>query len=112
MAMARKKRRKRRSIDRRLLILFSIMPVGCLLAILVGLFVTWQLFPTRFVNARGSDLSQEFTDEIVIMAAADFAEHEDVERAKTILAELNVPNSAQYVSLVAERMIRLNRGAG
>ena len=65
MAMARKKRTKKRGVDRRLLILFSIMPVGCLLAILVGLFVTWRLFPTRFVNARGSDLSEDFADEIV-----------------------------------------------
>jgi len=110
MAMARKKRTKKRGLDRRLLILFSIMPVGCLLAILVGLFVTWRLFPTRFVNARGSDLSEDFADQIVIMAAADFAEHEDVERARTILAQLNVPNTSQYVSLVAERLIRVNRG--
>ena len=112
MAMARKRKRRRRgrSIDRRLLILFSVMPIGCLLAILVGLAISWYLAPTRYVNARASDLSQEYVDEIIVMAAADFAEHGDVERAKAILAELNVPNSSQYVSLVAERMIRTNRG--
>ena len=112
MAMARKRTRRRRGrrIDRRLLILFSVMPIGCLLAILVGLAISWYVAPTRYVNARASDLSQEYVDEIIIMAAADFAEHEDVERAKIILADLNVPNSAQYVSLVAERMIRTNRG--
>jgi len=44
------------------------------------------------------------------MAAADFAEHGDVERARELLAELKVPNPAQYVSLVAERMMRTNRG--
>jgi hypothetical protein len=86
------------------------MPVGCLLAILIGLAVAWYLAPTRFVNARVSDLYQENADEIVIMAAADFARHEDIERARELLAELNVPNTAQYVSLVAERMIRTNRG--
>lgn len=108
--MRKRKRRRGLKIDRRLLILFSITPIGCLLAILVGLLVAWYLAPTRFVNARASDLSQEYADEIVIMAAADFAQHNDVDRARSLLAELKVPNSTQYVSLVAERMIRTNRG--
>lgn len=77
---------------------------------LVGLLITWYLFPTRFVNASIDDLPQEETDEIVIMVASDFAEHNDVARARELLAELKVPNEAQYVSLVAERMIRTNRG--
>jgi hypothetical protein len=77
---------------------------------LVGLLITWYLFPTRFVDASVSELPQEEADEIVIMVAADFAEHQDVERAREFLAELKVPNKAQYVSLVAERMIRTNRG--
>lgn len=93
------------------MILFSIMPIGCLLAMLVGLLITWYLFPTRFINAQISDFSDDGAQEIVIMAAADFAEHGDVERARALLAELEVPNQAQYVSLVAERMIRTNRGA-
>ena len=99
-----KKRRKRRGlkIDRRLLILFSVTPIGCLLAILIGLLVAWYLFPTRFVDAEISDMSDDQTEEIVIMAAADFAEYQDVDRARELLAELEVPNAAQYVSLVAE----------
>ena len=109
--MSRSRRKKRGfRIDRRLLILFSITPIGCLLAMLVGLLITWYLFPTRFVNARIEDLPQDETDEIVIMAAADFAEHQDVGRARELLAGLKVPNEAQYVSMVAERMIRTHRG--
>lgn len=109
--MSRRRRNKRGfHLDRRLLILFSITPIGCLLAMLVGLLVTWYLFPTRFVDARIEDLPQNEADEIVVMAAADFAEHQDVERARELLASLNVPNQAQYVSMMAERMIRTNRG--
>lgn len=108
--MAKKRRKRGLKIDRRLLILFSIAPFGCLLAILIGLLVAWYLFPTQYVNARISDLPQEETDQIVIMAAADFAEHNDIRRAREMLAELNVPNEAQYVSMVAERMVRTNRG--
>jgi hypothetical protein len=57
-----------------------------------------------------SDFSEDQAQEVVIMAAADFAEHKDIERAREILAELKVPNTSQYVSMVAERMIRTNRG--
>ncbi|HEX9926020.1 MAG TPA: hypothetical protein VGD99_25410 [Anaerolineae bacterium] len=88
----------------------SITPIGCLVAMLVGLLITWYLFPTRFINAQISDFSDDEAQDIVIMAAADFAEHGDEERARALLAELEVPNQAQYVSLVAERMIRTNRG--
>lgn len=108
--MRRRRKKHGLNIDRRLLILLSVTPIGCLLAMLVGLLIAWYLFPTRFVNARLSDLPQEHTDEIVIMAAADFAEHNDIDRARELLSQLNVPNQAQYVSMVAERMIRTNRG--
>jgi hypothetical protein len=104
------KRRRRRGIDRRILILISIMPFACLLALLVGLAITWYLLPARFVNARVADLSDEWAEEVVVMAAADFATYNDLGRAEQLLAQLEVPNTAQYVSLVAERMIRANRG--
>ena len=85
-------------------------PVGCLLAILVGLSIAWYFYPTRFVNARIAEMPQEESDQIVVMAAADFAENNDVARARELLAPLQVPNQTQYVALVAERMIRTNRG--
>lgn len=108
--MSRRRKKRGIRIDRRLLILFSITPLGCLLALLVGLLIAWYLFPTRFINAQISELPQDQADEVVLMAAADFAEHQDVDRARDLLAELEVPNKAQYVSMVAERLIRTNRG--
>jgi hypothetical protein len=80
------------------------------MALLAGLAVTWYLLPSRFVNASVADLSDEFAEEVVVMAAADFAKYNDLERADQLLSQLEVPNTAQYVSLVAERMIRANRG--
>jgi hypothetical protein len=106
----KRKRNRRLKIDRRLLILFSITPFGCLVAVFIGLLITWYLVPTRFVNARISDLSPDHAQEIVIMAAADFAKHDDLDRARELLTPLKVPNTAQYVSLVAEQLIRTNRG--
>jgi hypothetical protein len=106
------KRRKNRglNLDRRLLILFAVTPIGCLLALLTGLLVTWYIFPTRFVNANISELAPSDADDVVVMIAADFAEHQDLARAEEMLSALKVPNKAQYVSLVAERMMRSHRG--
>jgi hypothetical protein len=108
--MQRRRKKRGLNIDRRLLILFSIIPVGCLVAMLLGLFITWQLLPTRYVDTQISDFSEDQAQEYVIMVADDFAEYQDVERSKELLVELEVPNTAQYVSLVAEKMIRTNRG--
>jgi len=108
--MGSPKRRRRRGLDRRLLIFLTIAPVGCLFALLLGLVVTWYLFPTRFVNAEISELPPEEAQQIVVMAAADFAEHQDLDRANEFLAQLAVPNPPQYVSLIAEQLIRTNRG--
>lgn len=103
-------RRKKTRVHRGLLILVSITPIACLVALMVGLAVAWVVFPTRFVNAPIADLSDEHADEVVIMAAADFAEYDDIQRARDILAGLDVPNPNQYVAMVAERLIQRNRG--
>ena len=108
--MQKKRKKRGLHLDRRLLILFAIVPVGCLVAILVGLLVAWQLFPTSFVDAQISDLSEDQAQQIVVMAAADFAQYHDLDRVNEFLSQLKVPNTAQYVSLTAERMVRTNRG--
>ncbi len=106
------KRRKRRSNDlaRYLMLFFAIAPVGCLAAFLIGLSISWYLYPTRFSNVQMAELSPAYTEEVVIMAAADYAKNHDVRRAEELLAQLQVPNTAQYVSLVAERLIKKHRG--
>ena len=104
-------RRKRRNRTLHYaLILLSIMPVACLCAILIGLSISWYAFPTRIVDNEVAQLSEDFADEVVIMAAADYANYNDIDRAKEILIQLRAPNTAQYVSLVAERLIRQHRG--
>ncbi len=107
-----RKRRKRRSNDlaRHLLVFFAITPVGCLAALAIGLSISWYLYPTRYTNMPIAELSPQYTEEVVMMAAADFAQTKDIQRANQLLAQLEVPNTAQYVSLVAERLVKKHRG--
>ncbi|MDM8528832.1 hypothetical protein QUF58_11585 [Anaerolineales bacterium HSG24] len=104
-----RKRRSNRTLHYAL-ILLSIVPVACLCAILMGLSISWYALPTRFVDNEVAQLSEDYADEVVIMAAADYANYNDLDRAKEILIQLKAPNTAQYVSLVAERLIRQHRG--
>jgi hypothetical protein len=104
----RQKRSGLNLIDRRLLILLSMTPLGCFCAVLVGLLITWYVFPTRFVNVPIQEIPQQQSQDFIIMVAADFAEHHDLERAEALLAELEVPNPPQYVAMVADQLVREN----
>lgn len=106
----RQRRRRQSNFTRYLLILLSIAPVGCLCAIATGLTIAWYVSPTRYVDAEVAELSEEYAEEVVVMVAADYAQNQDVQRAEDQLGELKVANPAQYVSLVAERIIRRHRG--
>ncbi|MDM8520748.1 hypothetical protein QUF64_11910 [Anaerolineales bacterium HSG6] len=105
----RRKRRSNKTVHYAL-ILLSIVPVACLCAILIGLSISWYALPTKFVDNEVAQLSEDYADEVVVMAAADYANYNDLDRAKEILVQLKTPNIAQYVSLVAERLIRQHRG--
>ncbi len=95
---------------RSLIVLLSLAPFGCLCAILLGLTISWYVVPTRFTDMAMADLSTEYADEVVLMTAADYANHGDLGRAEESLDQLQVANPAQYVSLVAERLIQRHRG--
>jgi len=106
----RTRKNKMSNTGRIALILASITPIGCLCAMLIGLGITWYVYPTRYTNTEFSELSEQHTDEVVIMAAADYAKYKDVARAKEVLSQLKVANVPQYVSLVAEKLMRQHRG--
>ncbi len=101
--------KKLQSLDRRWLILLSIVPVGCLLAIIVGVAVGWGAFPTNTASGQISSLSVNNLDEYVINVAAEFAEDGDAQKAQARLVELDTPNPAQYVAFLADRMIQEGR---
>lgn len=101
--------KKLQSLDRRWLILLSIIPVGCLLAIIVGVVVGWGLFPTNTASGQISAMSANNLDDYVITVAAEFADDGDTQKARDRLLELDTPNPAQYVAFLADRMVQEGR---
>ena len=101
-----------RKLNRKLLILIAIAPVGCLAGLLFGLFIGWQLLPVEYTNTEIGDLSPSDTEELVVMVATEFCSGGDVARAHLRLTELDVANPEQYVAYLADKYVQEGRGAG
>lgn len=95
--------------NKRFLILFSIIPVGCLLAIIAGVVIGWGLFPTNSASGQISSLSANELDGFVIAIAQEYAQDGDLKKAQNRLAELDTPNAPQYVAFLADRLIQEGR---
>ncbi|HEY84761.1 MAG TPA: hypothetical protein G4N96_06590 [Chloroflexi bacterium] len=97
------------NLDRRLLILFSIIPVGCLLAIIGGLLIGAVFLPNQLPGAQISDMSQAHVEDFVKTVAAEYAADGDLPKARARLQELDVPNPEQYVAFLADQYIQQGR---
>jgi len=100
-------------IDRRLLILFSIVPVGCLLAIVAGLVIGWVFFPAQMPGGQISNMSQEEIEDYIKTVAAEYAEDGDLEKARRVAEILGISNCIQQIddnpSQLAEVSIIIGR---
>jgi hypothetical protein len=99
-----------RKINRKLLILAVILPVGCLAGLVFGLIVGWQILPVKYTNTEIGNLGPTRSEEYVLMVAAEFSTDDDVDRARERLAELDVPNPEQFVAYLADKYVEENRG--
>lgn len=99
-----------RRVNRKLLILAVILPVGCLAGLVFGLIVGRQLLPLKYINTEIGNFGPERAEEYVLLVASEFSNDHDAERARQRLTELDVPNSDQFVAYLADRYVRENRG--
>ena len=97
-------------INRKLLILAVILPVGCLAGLAFGLVLGWQFLPVESVNTEIGNSGSQQAEEYVLLAASEFADDHDVDRARQRLAELDVPNPEQFVAYVADRYVQQDLG--
>ena len=71
-----------RKVNRKLLILAVILPVGCLAGLAVGLFLGWELLPVQYINTEIGNFGPTQSEEFVLMVAAEFSTDSDVDRAR------------------------------
>ena len=99
-----------RKLNRNLLILASIVPVGMLAGLVFGVFIGWQLLPVEYRNTNLSDLPPADIEESLIEVAIEFGETHDLELARQRLSELGLANPEQMVGALAERYVQEDRG--
>ena len=96
-------------IDRRILILFSILPVACLTGIVILALIGYLFYPEQFGAGQVSELSSADKEEFVKLVAAEYAADADIEKAQNRLKELDVPRPEQFVALLADTYIQEGR---
>ena len=67
-----------RKVNRKLMILAVILPVGCLAGLAFGLIVGWQLLPVKYVNTEIGDFRPDKAEEYVLMVASEFSMDQDI----------------------------------
>jgi len=102
-----------RKLNRNLLILASIVPVGMLAGLVFGVFIGWQLLPVEYRNTNLSDLSPAEIEDALIEIAIEYGETHDLALAQQRLLELQergLPNPEQMLGTLAERYVQEDRG--
>ncbi len=55
---------------------------GAIVGLLLGLAVGWGLWPVQWTNATPADLRSDFQEQYVLLVAQDYAETQDLEKAR------------------------------
>jgi hypothetical protein len=90
-----------------LLVTVIVVPLFCLVFAVAAVFIGFGV--TSAVTAN--DTVDEATVEAeILQIAADYASTADLQAARTRLAELNLPNTNQYISFMLDRYVQEGRG--
>lgn len=81
---------------------------GVVVGALLGLFVTWGIFPTPYVEASPASLRADFKDEYRYMIAASYAVTGNLGRARARLGVLEDKDSVQALGDQYQRMLANN----
>lgn len=71
--------------------------LGCALGLVIGLFITWQVWPVEYYDTDPVDLRREHKDDYVVMVAAAYSQDGDLVLASLRLQELGFEDAKQVV---------------
>lgn len=74
-----------------------IVPVGIVAGLILGLLLTWQVWPVEYYDTDPVDLRQEHKDDYVVMIAAAYAQDRDLGLASLRLGQLGLEDAKQSV---------------
>ena len=83
--------------------------LGLTAGAILGLLFGWVIMPVNYVDTELADLSPEAKEEYILLVATAYYYDGDLERARNRLAELDLPNPGQSVSVLCEACIAEGR---
>ena len=81
----------------------AIVAVGIVIGLVLGLLVTWQVWPVEYYDTDSVDLRQEHKDDYVVMIAAAYAQDGDLDTAVVRLEWLGLEDDTQVVLVLFQR---------
>lgn len=74
-----------------------------MVGIIIGLVITWVLWPVEFTNADAADLRQSYKDDYLRMISAGYQSDGDLGTAKQRLGQLGLANPVQAINDLISR---------
>lgn len=85
------------------LIMAILVIAGLAAGVGLGLLLGWVVLPVTYVDTKICDLAPEHKDEYGVLVAAAYGKDGDLAKAQNRLAELEVPNTNQWLSDLIDR---------
>lgn len=75
----------------------------------LGLLLGWVVMPVEYVDTKIAELAPECKDDYILLVATAYYLDGDLEQARSRLAELELPNTGQWISSLGDRYISKGR---
>lgn len=85
---------------------------GLIIGILIGLVVTWVLFPLRYLETTPSSLRSDFKDDFRLLISQAFQADDNLERARARLQLLGEGDLIQELTLQTQSMLAAGDPSG
>jgi hypothetical protein len=79
--------------------------LGFFVSVACGLLLGWFVWPASRLDADVANLRADLKEQYIVLVASGYVQDDDLEEAKSRLAQLEAPNVNQWVADLAERYI-------
>jgi hypothetical protein len=91
------------------LIVITLVIVGLLVGVGLGLLFGWVIMPVKYVDTGIADLHVDHQEEYIVLVASAYALDQDLEKAKARLDQMEAANVHQWIAGLADRYIAEGR---
>ena len=95
--------------NRTWLIVTVLVVLGLTAGLGLGLVIGWVVAPVQFVDTALADLHTDYKEEYTLLVASAYARDHDLDKARSRLEELEVPNLQAWISPLIDSFVAEGR---